>query len=74
MTQALQSYSGGRWQDGAGEQRALLDAATGEVATIPARGPDMAAISAVRHYMQRTAVQGHPDLLATLVPEGEEQP
>jgi oxepin-CoA hydrolase/3-oxo-5,6-dehydrosuberyl-CoA semialdehyde dehydrogenase len=45
MTHALQSYSEGRWQDGAGEQRPLLDAATGEVvATIPARGPDAAAM------------------------------
>ena len=45
MTQALQSYSEGRWQDGSGEQRPLLDAATGEVvATIPARGPDVAAM------------------------------
>jgi oxepin-CoA hydrolase / 3-oxo-5,6-dehydrosuberyl-CoA semialdehyde dehydrogenase len=45
MTQALQSYAQGRWQDGTGEQRPLLDAATGEVvATIPARGPDVAAM------------------------------
>jgi oxepin-CoA hydrolase/3-oxo-5,6-dehydrosuberyl-CoA semialdehyde dehydrogenase len=45
MTQALQSYAQGRWQDGRGEQRPLLDAATGEVvATIPARGPDVAAM------------------------------
>ena len=44
MTHALQSDSEGRWQDGLGEQRPLLDAATGEVvATIPARGPDVAA-------------------------------
>lgn len=58
MTHALQSYSEGRWQDGPGEQRPLLDAATGEVvATIPARGPD-------------AAVQGHPDLLARLIPGG----
>ena len=47
MTHALQSYSEGRWQDGLGEQRPLLDAATGEVvATIPARGPDVAAMLA----------------------------
>ena len=45
MTHALQSYSEGRWQDGLGEQRPLLDAATGEVvATIPARGPDVEAM------------------------------
>jgi hypothetical protein len=31
MTHALQSYSEGRWQDGTGEQRPLLDAATGEL-------------------------------------------
>jgi len=31
MTHALQSYSEGRWQDGTGEQRPLLGAATGEV-------------------------------------------
>ena len=75
MTHALQSYSEGRWQDGLGEQRPLLDAATGEVvATIPARGPDVAAMlghaRAVRHHLERTAVQGHPDLLARLVPGG----
>ena len=47
MTHALQSYSEGRWQDGTGEQRQLLDAATGEVvATIPARGRDVAAMLA----------------------------
>jgi hypothetical protein len=86
MTHALQSYSEGRWQDGPGERRPLLDAATGEVvATIPARGPDVAAmlahartgggeelggLRAVRHYLQRTAAQGHPDLLARLIPGG----
>ncbi len=44
MSPALQSYAEGRWQDGSGEQRPLLDAATGEVvATIPAHGPDPAA-------------------------------
>jgi hypothetical protein len=75
MTHALQSYSEGRWQDGPGEQRPLLDAATGEVvATIPARGPDVAAMLAVRHYLQRTAVQGHPDLLARLIPGGPQDP
>ena len=47
MTDGLQSYSEGRWQDGRGEQRPPLDAATGEVvATIPARGPDVAAMLA----------------------------
>ncbi|MDQ1750532.1 MAG: oxepin-CoA hydrolase / 3-oxo-5,6-dehydrosuberyl-CoA semialdehyde dehydrogenase [Pseudonocardiales bacterium] len=41
MTHALQSYSEGHWQDGTGEQRPLLDAATGGVvATIPTRGAD----------------------------------
>ena len=145
MTHALQSYSEGRWQDGLGEQRPLLDAATGEVvATIPARGPDVAAmlghartvggpalraltfpqraailkglarhlsgcleelaglstrtgatrrdtvlhggpgragggeelggLRAVRHHLERTAVQGHPDLLARLVPGGTQDP
>jgi oxepin-CoA hydrolase/3-oxo-5,6-dehydrosuberyl-CoA semialdehyde dehydrogenase len=45
LTPALQSYSEGRWQQGKGEQRPLLDAATGEVvATIAARGPDAAAM------------------------------
>ncbi len=45
MAHALQSYSEGRWQDGSGEHRPLRDAATGEVvATIPARGPDVAAM------------------------------
>jgi hypothetical protein len=40
MTHAPQSYNGDRWHDRTGEQRPLLDAATGEVvATIPARGP-----------------------------------
>ncbi len=44
MSRSLPSYAEGRWQDGSGEQRPLLDAATGEVvATIPARGPDPAA-------------------------------
>ena len=44
MSRAVQSYVEGRWQDGTGEQRPLLDAATGEVvATIPAAGPDPAA-------------------------------
>ena len=47
MTRALQSYSEGRWQDGAGSPRPLRDAATGEVvATIPARGPDAGAMLA----------------------------
>ena len=41
---ALQSFTEGRWRDGSGDQRPLLDAATGDVvATIPATGPDWAA-------------------------------
>ncbi len=45
MTYLLRSYSQGRWQDGTGEASALLDATTGEVvASIPARGPDPAAL------------------------------
>jgi oxepin-CoA hydrolase/3-oxo-5,6-dehydrosuberyl-CoA semialdehyde dehydrogenase len=47
MTHVLQSYSEGRWQDGDGELKPLLDAATGDiVATIPCRGPDVAAMLA----------------------------
>lgn len=45
MTRTLQSFSAGRWLDGAGELKALLDASSGErVATIPTRGPDVAAM------------------------------
>jgi oxepin-CoA hydrolase/3-oxo-5,6-dehydrosuberyl-CoA semialdehyde dehydrogenase len=45
MTRSLSSYSAGRWHDGEGAQRPLLDAATGEVvATIPTRGPDTVAM------------------------------
>ncbi len=45
MTDSLASYAQGRWQHSDGEQRPLLDAATGEVvATIPVRGPDSAAM------------------------------
>lgn len=33
-------------------------------------GEELGGLRAVRHYLQRTAVQGHPDLLATLVPDG----
>jgi oxepin-CoA hydrolase / 3-oxo-5,6-dehydrosuberyl-CoA semialdehyde dehydrogenase len=41
----LQSYSSGRWHDGVGELRPLLDAATGDVvARIPALGPDSASM------------------------------
>ena len=47
MTSALQSYSQDCWQDGSGDAKPLLDAATGaEVARIPARGPDIAAMLA----------------------------
>jgi oxepin-CoA hydrolase/3-oxo-5,6-dehydrosuberyl-CoA semialdehyde dehydrogenase len=42
---ALRSFAEGRWQDGTGESRTLLDAATGEiVATLPTHGPDPAAV------------------------------
>ena len=45
MTWTLESFSEGRWQPGSGEQRPLLDAATGEiVATAPTEGPDPAAL------------------------------
>jgi len=44
MTNPLQSYAEGRWQDGRGESKPLLDASTGdEVARIFASGPDPAA-------------------------------
>jgi oxepin-CoA hydrolase/3-oxo-5,6-dehydrosuberyl-CoA semialdehyde dehydrogenase len=33
-------------------------------------GEELGGLRAVRHYLQRTAAQGHPDLLATLVPDG----
>ncbi|ROO88035.1 oxepin-CoA hydrolase/3-oxo-5,6-dehydrosuberyl-CoA semialdehyde dehydrogenase [Actinocorallia herbida] len=47
MTQALRSYSEDRWQEGSGEPRPLLDAATGdEVALLPSAGPDPAAMLA----------------------------
>lgn len=47
MTPALQSYSQDHWQDGSGDAKPLLDAATGaEVACVPARGPDIAAMLA----------------------------
>jgi oxepin-CoA hydrolase/3-oxo-5,6-dehydrosuberyl-CoA semialdehyde dehydrogenase len=47
MTYALRSYSQDRWQDGAGEQRPLVDAATGAVvATVPTRGADAAGLLA----------------------------
>jgi len=40
----LRSFAEGRWQDGTGGSRPLLDAATGEtVATLPTIGPDPAA-------------------------------
>ena len=63
MTHALQSYSEGRWQDGLGEQRPLLDAATGEVvATIPARGPDVAAMLAHARTVRRPGRGAGADL------------
>ena len=33
-------------------------------------GAELGGLRAVRHYLQRTAVQGDPDLLAGLAPEG----
>ncbi len=33
-------------------------------------GEELGGLRAVRHYLQRTAVQGPPDLLAALVPDG----
>ena len=33
-------------------------------------GEELGGLRAVRHYLQRTAVQGHPDLLASLIPGG----
>lgn len=45
MTQVLQSYSQGRWQSSQGDTSSLLDASTGEeVARIPKKGPDVAAM------------------------------
>ncbi|MCW2863134.1 MAG: putative aldehyde dehydrogenase, partial [Actinoallomurus sp.] len=47
MSQVLQSFSEGRWQNGSGEAKPLLDATTGEtVATIPSQGPDPGAMLA----------------------------
>ncbi len=59
MTHALQSYSEGRWQDGPGRAGG---------------GEELGGLRAVRHYLERTAVQGHPDLLARLVPGGTQDP
>jgi len=45
MTHALESYAAGRWCQGTGQQRPLLDAVTGEiVATIPECGPESAVL------------------------------
>jgi oxepin-CoA hydrolase/3-oxo-5,6-dehydrosuberyl-CoA semialdehyde dehydrogenase len=47
MTEALRSFSEGTWQDGGGDTKSLLDAATGEaIATIPGKGPDPMAMLA----------------------------
>jgi oxepin-CoA hydrolase/3-oxo-5,6-dehydrosuberyl-CoA semialdehyde dehydrogenase len=37
-------------------------------------GEELGGLRAVRHYLQRTAVQGHPDLLAGLVPDAAPGP
>ncbi len=45
MVWTLESFSEGKWRSGEGEQRQLLDAATGElVANAPVKGPDIAAM------------------------------
>src|SRR2546427_7600114 len=56
MTKPLQSYTEGRWQDGKGESKPLLDASTGEeVARIFASGPDPAA---ALHYARTVGGPG----------------
>src|SRR5687768_8847262 len=65
MTPVLRSFTEGRWHEGAGELRPLLDAATGEtVAALPAKSPDPVTVlarGAIVHRADTPAFHRDPD-------------